>query len=150
MQEAAAAGEAAGVVEAAAVVGLGEAVRISGGEAGMEEHKDTGDDATSISATSSAGSSSMATSSLSPHPSAELGCADWTLQNWPAPSNREAWCQHIGVGGEIGLEGSRMGMGEGDSGGTSWRRVSRMLSSNRDVSSGRNMGISRPHHALMG
>lgn len=50
-------------------------------------------------------------------------------------------------------------MGEGDGeqragdwGGakSSWRRVSRMLSSNRESSSSRNMGMSRPLHALMG
>lgn len=40
----------------------------------------------------------------------------------------------------------------GDWGGakSSWRRVSRILSSNRESSSSRKVGTSRPLHALMG
>lgn len=149
------------------VTGLGEAVSMRGGEAGMEEQEDTGDDTTSISIASSASPSpstftpaSGATVAL--HPVMELQCADWTLQKWPTLSNWEDWCQYTGVWGETGLE--RFGTGEeqgeekeglGDLGGaggakSSWSRVSRMPSSNRESSSSRKMGMSRPFHALMG
>lgn len=84
----------------AEVAGLGEAVSRRGGEAGMEEHEDTGDDTTSISIASSARPSPPADASaagVAPHPAVGLNCADWTLQKRPAPSNWEGWCQHTGV-----------------------------------------------------
>lgn len=98
MQDTAGVGEAMGVD----VVGLGEAVRIRGGEAGMEEQEDTGDDTTSISIASSASPSPSAftpasAATVAPHPAMELHCADWTLQTWPTPSNWEGWRQHTGV-----------------------------------------------------
>lgn len=98
MQDTAGVGEAMGVE----VMGLGETVRMRGGEAGMEEQEDTGDDTTSISIASSTSPSpsaftptSAATFAL--HPAMELHCADWTLQTWPTPSNWEGWRQHTGV-----------------------------------------------------
>lgn len=98
MQDTAGVGETMGVE----VAGLGEAVRMRGGEAGMEEQEDTGDDTTSISIASSASPSPSAFAPASaatvvPHPAMELHCADWTLQKWPTPSNWEGWRQHTGV-----------------------------------------------------
>lgn len=93
---------AGGGGEATGDMGSGEAVRIRGGEAGMEEQDDTGDDTTSISMASSGSPSPSAWTPLSavalaPHPAMELRCADWTLHKWPTPSNWEGWCQHAGV-----------------------------------------------------
>lgn len=98
MQDTAGVGELMGVE----VAELGEAVRMRGGEPGMEEQEDTGDDTTSISIASSAGPSPSAfapasAATVAPHPAVELHCADWTLQKWPTPSNWEDWCQQTGV-----------------------------------------------------
>lgn len=61
--------------------GPGDAVRIRGGEAGMEEHDDTGDDTTSISMASSASPSPSvwtpySAAALTPQPAMELQCAN--------------------------------------------------------------------------
>lgn len=98
MQDTAGMGKSIGV----GVVGPGEAVRTRGGEAGMEEQEDTGDDATSISIASSASPSPSAfapasAATVTLHPAMELQRADWTLQKWPIPSNWEGWHQHTGV-----------------------------------------------------
>lgn len=96
MQDTAGVGEAMGVE----VAGLGEAVTTRGGEAGMEEQEDIGDDTISTSIASSASPSPSAMTSaatVAPHPAKELHCADWTLQMWPTPSNWEVWRQHTGV-----------------------------------------------------
>lgn len=120
MQDMAGVGEPMGMEMA----GLGEAVRMRGGEAGMEEQEDTGDDTTSISIASSASPSPSACTpaseaTVAPHPAMELHCADWTLQMWPTPSNWEGWRQHTGVRGQTGLEGLGKGEvhGEGGEGG---------------------------------
>lgn len=98
MQDTAGVGDLMGVE----VAGLGEAVRTRGGEPGMEEQEDTGDDGTSISMASSAGPSPSAfapasAATVAPRPAVGLHCADWTLQKWPAPSNGEGWRQQTGV-----------------------------------------------------
>lgn len=98
MQDTAGVGEAMGVE----VAGLGEAVRMRGGEAGIEEQEDTGDDTTSISIASSASPSPStfapaSAATVAPHPAMELHCADWTLQKWLTPSNWEGWRQYTGV-----------------------------------------------------
>ena len=86
MQDTAGVGEAMGVD----VTGLGEAVRMRGGEAGMEEQEDTGDDTTSISIASSASPSPStfapaSAATVAPHPAMFLLCAYWTLLMWPNP-----------------------------------------------------------------
>lgn len=98
MQDTAGVGEVMGVE----MGGLGEAVRTRGGEAGMEEQEDMGDDTTSISIASSISPSPSAftpasLTTVAPHPTMELHCADWTLQTWPTPSNWEGWHQHTRV-----------------------------------------------------
>lgn len=113
MQDTAGAGDLMGVE----VAELGEAVRMRGGEPGMEEQEDKGDDGTSISIASSASPSPStfapaSAATVAPHLAVGLHCADWTLQKWPAPSNGEGWCQQTGVWGETGLEG--VGEAEGD------------------------------------
>jgi hypothetical protein len=57
---------------------MGEAVSTRGGEAGMDEQEDSGDDITSI----SIGSSRSDPSPPAAGSPAALGCADWTLQKW--------------------------------------------------------------------
>lgn len=113
MQDTAGAGDLMGVE----VAELGEAVRMRGGEPGMEEQEDIGDDATSISIASSASPSPStfappSATTVAPHLAVVLHCADWTLQKWPTPSYGECWCQQTGVSGETGLEG--VGEVEGD------------------------------------
>lgn len=98
MQDTAGVGEALGME----VVGPGEAMSMRGGEAGMEEQEDTGDDITSISIASSANPSPSvftpaSAATVAPHPAVELHCADWTLHKWPTPSNWEGWRQHTGL-----------------------------------------------------
>lgn len=98
MQDTAGVGDRMGVE----VAELGEAVRMRGGEPGMEEQQDTGDGGTSISIASSPGPSPStfapaSAATVAPHPAAGLHCADWTLQKWPPPSNGEDWRQQTGV-----------------------------------------------------
>jgi hypothetical protein len=126
-------------------------MRMRGGEAGTEEQEDMGDDATSTAIASSASPSpSASVASVVP---LELCCVDWTLQMWPTPSKWEGWCQQTGVWGEAGLDGE--GEGEERSGDwgfveKSWKRLSKTLSSNRESSSSRNMGVSKPRHTFTG
>lgn len=115
MQDTAGAGDLMGVE----VAELGEAVRMRGGEPGIEEQEDTGDDGTSISMASSASPSPStfapaSATTVAPHLAMGLHCADWTLQKWPAPSNGEGWCQQTGVSGETGLEGVGEAEGTGE------------------------------------